>query len=162
MEPCRYETIEEITEEDFHGAFQRLLKRYKCIAAGEDYFEGDYSFICVLSIKVPIRKKPENLSYAPRMYKEDLALNNLQRLVFPEPHPAKKNPEPSINLQKFCSISRMMSSGKSDMFTQLNEFLQRLYSSTILLKQEEAIDKWQKTQVKINIFFTHRWKMWYI
>ena len=50
---CRYETIEEmkeavtkvidtLTEEDFHGAFQRLLERYnKYIAAGEDYFEGD-------------------------------------------------------------------------------------------------------------------------
>ena len=49
---CRYETIEEmkeavtkvidtLTQEDFHGAFQKLLKRYKCIAAGGDYFEGD-------------------------------------------------------------------------------------------------------------------------
>ena len=27
--------------EDFHGAFQKLLERYKCIAAGGDYFEGD-------------------------------------------------------------------------------------------------------------------------
>ena len=48
-----YETIEEIkeavtevihmlTQEDFHGAFQKLLERYnKCIAAGGDYFEGD-------------------------------------------------------------------------------------------------------------------------
>ena len=50
---CRYETIEEmkeavttvidtITQEDFHGAFQKLLERYnKCIAAGGDYFERD-------------------------------------------------------------------------------------------------------------------------
>ena len=50
---CRYETIEEmkeavtkaidtVTEEDFHGAFQKLLERYnKCIAAGGDYFEGN-------------------------------------------------------------------------------------------------------------------------
>ena len=50
---CRYETFEEmkeavtkvidtITQEDFHGAFQKLLERYnKCIAAGGDYFEGD-------------------------------------------------------------------------------------------------------------------------
>ena len=49
---CRYETIEEmkeavtkvidtLTQEDFHGAFQKFLERYiKCIAAG-DYFEGD-------------------------------------------------------------------------------------------------------------------------
>ena len=50
---CRYETIEEmkeavtkvvdtLTQEDFYGAFQKLLERYnKCIAAGGDYFEGD-------------------------------------------------------------------------------------------------------------------------
>ena len=49
---CHYETIEErkeavtkvietLTQEDFHGAFQKLLERYKCIAAGGDYFEGD-------------------------------------------------------------------------------------------------------------------------
>ena len=50
---CRYEIIEEmkeavtkiidmLTQEDFHGAFQKLLERYyKCVAAGGDYFEGD-------------------------------------------------------------------------------------------------------------------------
>ena len=50
---CRYETIEEmkeavtkvidtLTQEDIHGAIQKLLERYnKCIAAGVDYFEGD-------------------------------------------------------------------------------------------------------------------------
>ena len=50
---CRYETIKEmkeavtkvidtITQEDFHGTFQKLLERYnKCIAAGGNYFEGD-------------------------------------------------------------------------------------------------------------------------
>ena len=65
---CRYETIEikeavtkvidTLTQEDLHGAFQKLLERYNMyIAAGEDYFEGDYSFICVLSIKMTIRKK---------------------------------------------------------------------------------------------------------
>ena len=62
---CCYETIEEmkeamtkvidmLTQEDFHGTIQKLLKWYKCIAAGGDYFKGDLSFICVLSIKVPI------------------------------------------------------------------------------------------------------------
>ena len=66
---CRYETIEEmkeavmkvidtLTQEDFHVAFQKLLERdNKCIAAGGDYFERDKSFMCVLSIKVAIRKK---------------------------------------------------------------------------------------------------------
>ena len=49
---CRYETIEEmkealmkvidtLTQENFEGAFQKLLERYKCIAAGGDYFKGD-------------------------------------------------------------------------------------------------------------------------
>ena len=50
---CRYETIEEmkeavakvidtLTQEDFHGAFQKLLERYnKCIVVGGDYFEED-------------------------------------------------------------------------------------------------------------------------
>ena len=43
---CRYETIEEmkglwLTQEDFDGAFQKLLERYKYIAVGGDYFEGD-------------------------------------------------------------------------------------------------------------------------
>ena len=48
---CRYETTEEmkeavtkiidmLTQEDFHGAFQKLLEQYKCIAA-RDYFKGD-------------------------------------------------------------------------------------------------------------------------
>ena len=29
------------SHKDFHGAFQKLLERYKCIAARGDYFEGD-------------------------------------------------------------------------------------------------------------------------
>ncbi len=34
--------IDTLTEDDFHGAFQKVLERYnKCIAAGCDYFEGD-------------------------------------------------------------------------------------------------------------------------
>ena len=50
---CRYETIEEmkeavtkvtdtLTQEDFHGTLQKLLKRYnKWITPGGDYFVGD-------------------------------------------------------------------------------------------------------------------------
>ena len=34
--------IDTLTQEDFDGAFQKLLERYnKCIAAGGDYLEGD-------------------------------------------------------------------------------------------------------------------------
>ena len=49
---CRYETIEEmkeavrkiidtLTHEDFLEAFQKLLERYKGIAAEGEYLEGD-------------------------------------------------------------------------------------------------------------------------
>ena len=48
--------IDTLTQGDFDGAFQKFLERYKCIAAGGNYFEGDY---CVPSIKVPIRKSLE-------------------------------------------------------------------------------------------------------
>ena len=53
LRDLRYETIKEmkeavtkvidtLTQEDFHGALQKLLERYnKCIAAGGDYFVGD-------------------------------------------------------------------------------------------------------------------------
>ena len=70
---CHYETIEEVKgavtkvidmliQEEFHGTFQKLLKWYnKCIGAGGEYFEGDKSFMCVLSIKVLIRKMSGNL-----------------------------------------------------------------------------------------------------
>ena len=77
---CRYERIEEmkeavtkvidtLTQEDFHEAFEKLLEQYnKCIAAGGDCFEGDWSFLCVISIKVPIRKKSGNLFNDPRIF----------------------------------------------------------------------------------------------
>ena len=50
---CRYERIEEMkeavtevidtfTQEDFHGAFQKLLERYnRYIATGGEFFDGD-------------------------------------------------------------------------------------------------------------------------
>ena len=53
LRDCRYETIEEmkeavtkvidtLTQDDFHGAFQKLLERYnKCIAARGYYLEGE-------------------------------------------------------------------------------------------------------------------------
>ena len=69
---CHYETIQEmkeplttvidaLTQEDLGGALPKLQ-------TGGDYFEGDYSFMCVLSIKVSIRKKSGNLFNDPRMY----------------------------------------------------------------------------------------------
>ena len=60
---CCYETIKEmkeavtkvidtLTQEDFHEAFQKLLGRYECIAAGEDYFEGDFH-VCTINKSAP-------------------------------------------------------------------------------------------------------------
>ena len=61
--------IDTLTQEDFHGAFQKFLERHnKCIATGGYYFEGDKCFMCVLSIKVPIRKKSGNLFNDPRIW----------------------------------------------------------------------------------------------
>ena len=42
MEEAVTKVIDTLTQEDYHGAFQKLLERYnKSIAAGGDYFEGD-------------------------------------------------------------------------------------------------------------------------
>ena len=93
---CRYETIVKIkeavmkvtdtlTQEDFDGAFQKLERYNKCIAARGDYFEGDLSFMCVLSIKVPIRKKSGNVFNDPRIYllNSFIFYMSLSRLSFP-------------------------------------------------------------------------------
>ena len=81
LRSCRFETIEEMKEAvskvidtlkqgDFHGAFEKLLEGYrKCFASGGDYFKGDWSFMCVISIKVLIRKKSGNLFNDPRTFK---------------------------------------------------------------------------------------------
>ena len=42
MKEAVMKVIDTLTQEDFHGAFQKLLERdNKRIAAGGDYFEGD-------------------------------------------------------------------------------------------------------------------------
>ena len=42
MKEAVTKVIDTLTQEDFHGAFKKLLERYnKCIAAGGGYFEGD-------------------------------------------------------------------------------------------------------------------------
>ena len=38
MKEAVTKVIETLTQEDFHGAFQKLLELYKCIAACGDYF----------------------------------------------------------------------------------------------------------------------------
>ena len=68
MKVAATNVIERLTQEDFHEAFQKLLERYnKCIVAGGDYLKGGYSFMCVLSIKFPVRKKSVNLFNDPRI-----------------------------------------------------------------------------------------------
>ena len=42
MKEAVTKVIDTLTQEDFHGAFERFLERYnKCITAGGDYLEGD-------------------------------------------------------------------------------------------------------------------------
>ena len=42
MKEAVTKVIDMLTQEDFHGAFQKLSERYnKCIATGGDYFEGN-------------------------------------------------------------------------------------------------------------------------
>ena len=48
MKEAVMKVIDMFTQEDFYGAFQKLLERYnKCIAAGGDYFEGGTRVSCV-------------------------------------------------------------------------------------------------------------------
>ena len=42
MKEAMTKVIATLTQEDFHGAFQKSLEQYnKCIGAGGDYLEGD-------------------------------------------------------------------------------------------------------------------------
>ena len=84
---CHYETIQEmkeavtkvidtLTQEDSDGVFHKLLERYnKYIEAGGDYFEGDKSSMCVLLIKVTIRKRSGNLFNGPRINSDALFID---------------------------------------------------------------------------------------
>ena len=90
-----------VTKEDFHGNFQKLLKRYKeCIAAGGDYFGGDRSFMRVLSIKVPIRKKSGNL------FNDPCIINNHHH------HHVAPPARISLTLSRYFSLS-FIASGRS-------------------------------------------------
>ena len=85
---CCYETIEEMKvavtmvidtlTQRLPWGLQKLLERYKCIAAGEDYFEWDLSFMCVQSIKVPIQKKFGNLFNARHICQHIHCVQHLQ------------------------------------------------------------------------------------
>ena len=63
---CCYEEMKEVvtkfidtlTQEDFHGALQKLLGRYnKCIAAGGDYLVGGLKFhVCIINKSAHTKK----------------------------------------------------------------------------------------------------------
>ncbi len=60
MKAAVTKVIDTRTQEDFHEAFQKFLERYnKGIAARGEYFKGDKSSMCVISIKVHIQKSLE-------------------------------------------------------------------------------------------------------
>ena len=88
---CRYETNEEMKEavtkvintlahEDFRGSFQKLLERYnKCIAAGEDYFKGDWSFMCAHTKKILCSKSWEQKEHNRKaVWINDMKLQGLE------------------------------------------------------------------------------------
>ena len=65
--------IDTLTQEDFHGAFHKLLERYnECIAAGGDYFEGNLEFhVCTINKSAHTKKSLEtyrmHLVYIPNL-----------------------------------------------------------------------------------------------
>ena len=57
MKEAVTKVIDTLTQEDFQGAFQKLLERYKCIAAGRDYFEEELEFhVCTINKSAHTKK----------------------------------------------------------------------------------------------------------
>ncbi len=64
MKEAVTKVIETHTQEDFHGAFKKLLERYnKCIVAGGDYFKGRQVFHVGIINKSAHTKKVWKLIY---------------------------------------------------------------------------------------------------
>ena len=70
LRSCRYETIEEmkeavtkiidtLTEEDFHGAFEKLLERYKCMQPEEIIRRGLEFHVCTINKSAHTKKRLE-------------------------------------------------------------------------------------------------------
>ena len=67
MKEAVTKVIDTLIQEDLYGIFQKLLERYnKCIAAGEEYFEGEFHE-CTIN-KHAHTKKSGNLFNDPRIY----------------------------------------------------------------------------------------------
>ena len=63
--------IDTLTQEDFDGAFQKLLEWYaECIAAGGDYFEGDCCILTSDPAKHAIPKTAEVAYYVGQLWEE--------------------------------------------------------------------------------------------
>ena len=57
MKEAVTKVIDTLKQEDFDGAFQKLLERYqKWIAAGRDYFEEDLIFMCTINKSAHMKK----------------------------------------------------------------------------------------------------------
>ena len=57
MKEAVMKVIDTLIQEDFHGAFQKLLEWYKCIAATGDYFEGGVEFhVCIINKSAHTKK----------------------------------------------------------------------------------------------------------
>ena len=58
MKEAVTKVIDTLTQENFHGAFQKLLEAYnKCIAAGGDYFERGLEFhVCTINKSAHTKK----------------------------------------------------------------------------------------------------------
>ena len=54
--------IDTLTQEDFYGAFQKLLERYKCIAVGGDYIDGETRVSCKRKVNRSRRPREGSLS----------------------------------------------------------------------------------------------------
>ena len=78
MKEAVTKVIDTLTQEDFHGEFQKLLERYECIAAGGDYFEGGLEFHECPINKSAHTKKCGNLFNGPRMYMNVYRVRKIQ------------------------------------------------------------------------------------
>ena len=66
MKEAVTKVIDTQIQEDFHGAFQKLLERTTSALQPGEITSKETRVSCVLSIKVPIRKKSGNLFNDPR------------------------------------------------------------------------------------------------
>ena len=67
MKEAMTKVIDTLTQKDFHGAFKKLLEGTTSALQLEEITSKGTSFMCVLSIKMPIRKKSGNLFNDPRI-----------------------------------------------------------------------------------------------